>query len=86
MECDIQFYGWLCRSIIELEEYYQRYVSQLCAYTGPIKDTWLIYDGTVLMTRLELDFTQGYDVLNIVISESVMDEHTKRIEWINSEM
>jgi hypothetical protein len=70
----------------KLEEYYQRCVSQLNTYTGPIKDTWLIYDGTVLVTRLELDFTQRDGVLNIAISEGVMYGHIKRAEWIGSEM
>jgi hypothetical protein len=68
---------------IRLEEYYQRYADQLSTYTGPIKDTWLIHDGTVLMTELDLDFTQRDGVLNITISEGSKDEHAKRPEWIN---
>jgi hypothetical protein len=59
------------------EDYYQRYDNQFSTYTGPIKDTWLIHDGTVLMTRLDLDLTQRNGVLNITISEGVKDEHTK---------
>jgi hypothetical protein len=68
----------------KLEEYCQRCVSQLSTYTDTIKDTWLIRDGTVLMTRLELDFTQRDGVLNIIVSEGVKDDHTKRPVWIDS--
>jgi hypothetical protein len=68
---------------IKLKEYYQRNIRQLCAYTGPIKNTWLIPDGTVLMTRLELDFMQRDDVLNITIAEGVKDDYTKPPEWVN---
>jgi hypothetical protein len=67
----------------ELEEYYLRYASQLLIYTGPIKDTWLIPGGAVLMTGLELDFTKRDGVLNITISDGVKDDHTKRLELIN---
>jgi hypothetical protein len=67
----------------ELEEYCQRYASQLCTYTGPIKDTWLIPDGTVLMTELELDFTQRDGVLKLTISEGIRDEHIRRPKWLN---
>jgi hypothetical protein len=92
IECDETF-RW---QNFELKEYYQKYASQLCAYTGPIKDTWLIYDGTVLITGLELDFTQRDGVLNITISdeakdgegeekssERVEDDHTKRLAWLS---
>jgi hypothetical protein len=79
IECDKTFH-W---NKIGPKEYYQRYASQLSTYTGPIKDTWLIHDGIVLMTRLELNFTQSDDELNIVISEGVKDEHIKRPVWIH---
>jgi hypothetical protein len=81
MECDRTF-RW---DKIKQKEYYQRYASQLCTYTGPIKDTWLLDDGTVMMTKLKLDFTQRDGVLNVTISEGVRDEHTKRSVWINPE-
>jgi hypothetical protein len=42
----------------KLERYYQRHAKQLSAYTDPIKDTWLIHGGKVLMTELELIFTK----------------------------
>jgi hypothetical protein len=79
IECNVWPYWYNFKP----EEYYQRYASQLCTYTDPIEDTWLIHDGTVLTTRLELDFTQRDGVLNIVISEGIRDDHTKRPEWIN---
>jgi hypothetical protein len=79
IECDRTFY-W---NNSKLERYYRKYRSQLGTYTDPIKDTWLIYNGTVLMTELELNFTQRDGVLNITISEGVKDEYTKRPEWIN---
>jgi hypothetical protein len=79
IECNKQPY-W---SKFKPEEYYQRYASQLYTYTGPIKDAWLISDGAVIMTRLELDFTQRDGVLNITISESVSDDYTRTTEWIN---
>jgi hypothetical protein len=74
IECDKQI-KW---NSYKLKEYCQRYHSQLDTYTDPIKDTWLIHDDTVLMTRLELDFTQSYGVLKITISERIKDGHTKR--------
>jgi hypothetical protein len=70
---------------IKLEEYYQRHANQLSTYTRAIKDTWLIHDGTVLMTELDLDFTQRDGRLNIAISEGIRDAHTRRPEWINIE-
>jgi hypothetical protein len=71
---------------IYLEEYHQRYASQLLRYTGPSKDTWLIHDGTVLMTELKLDFTQRDGVLSVTVSEGVKNEHTRRLEWIDLEV
>src|SRR5690606_31881926 len=38
---------------IKLKEYYQRHVNQFSTYTGPTKDTWLIDNDIVLMTKLE---------------------------------
>jgi hypothetical protein len=67
----------------KLERYCQRYISQLDTYTDPIEDTWSTHDGIVLMTRLELDFTQRDGVLNITISKGVRDNHSKRSEWVN---
>jgi hypothetical protein len=79
IECNIWPYWFNFKP----EEYYQRYANQLCAYTDPIKDTWLLPDGAMIMTRLELDFTQRDGVLNIIISESISDEYTRKTEWIN---
>jgi hypothetical protein len=70
----------------KLYEYHQRYVSQLSEYTGPVNDTWLIHDGTALMTKLELDFTQRDGRLNIIISEGTRDDRTKISAWINPKM
>jgi hypothetical protein len=81
IECDKQI-KW---NRYKLEEYRQRYASQLSTYTSPIEDTWLMHDGTVLMTRLELNSTQRGDVLNITISEGIKDEHTKIPELISLE-
>jgi hypothetical protein len=69
-----------------LREYYQRCVSQLCTYTGPIEDTWLLHGGTVLMIGLELYFTQRDGVLSVTISDGVKDNHTKIPELIDSKM
>jgi hypothetical protein len=71
---------------IKLKDYYQRCTNQLSTYTDPIRDTWLIFDGTVLMTELELDFTQRDGVLNITISEGVEDEYTRKSVWIDPKM
>jgi hypothetical protein len=79
VECDKAF-DW---RKVDIREYYQRHANQLDTYTDPIKDTWLTRDGTVFMTRLELDFTQTNSVLNIVISEGIKDEHVKRPIWIH---
>jgi hypothetical protein len=70
----------------KLEEHFQRYVNRFSTYTGPIKDTWLMDDATTLITRLDLDFTQRDDKLNVTISESVENEHTRRPVWIDPKM
>jgi hypothetical protein len=81
IKCDEQYY-W---RKIQPGEYYQKCANQLCTYTSPIKDTWLMPDGTVLMTEFELDFTLRDGILNMTISKGVYDDHTKRPEWINLE-
>jgi hypothetical protein len=78
----MEYDKWFDWDRINLKECYQRYASQFCTYTNPIKNTWLIYNDTALMTELELDFTQRDGVLNITISEGIRDEYTKRSEWI----
>jgi hypothetical protein len=70
---------------IKLREYYQRHANQLCMYTGPIKDTWLIDDDIVLMTELELDSIQRDGVLDIIVSEGIGDGHIKQPVWVNPE-
>jgi hypothetical protein len=82
VECD-EYVRW---NEAKLEEYYQRYANQLSTYTGPIRDTWLMHDNRVLMTVSELYFTQSDSILNITISESVEDEHSKRPKRIDPEM
>jgi hypothetical protein len=82
----VRCYKFLHWDKIKLEEYYQRYVNQFSPYTGPIKDTWLTDDGAVLMTKLELDFTQRDGVLNITISEGIGNDHTRRPIWIDPKM
>jgi hypothetical protein len=67
---------------IKLEEYCQRYFSQLSTYAAPIEDTWLLHDDTVLMTRLDLNFTQRNDILNITISEGTWHDRIKKPVWI----
>jgi hypothetical protein len=79
IECNEEF-NW---NSTKLEEYCQRYADQLGTYTDPINDTWLIHDDATLMTKLELDFTQRDDVLNIIISEGVKDDYTRRPLWID---
>jgi hypothetical protein len=79
IECDEQI-KW---NSYKLKEYCQRYASRLSAYTGPIEDTWLIHDGTVLTTRLELDFPQRDGRLYITISEGSRDNRTKISAWIS---
>jgi hypothetical protein len=79
VECDRSF-DWFHT---ELEEYYQRYTGQLSICADPIKDTWLIYDDAILITELELNFTQKDGVLNIIISEGVRDDRIKRPVWID---
>jgi hypothetical protein len=68
-----------------LKEYYKRYADQLDIYTGPIKNTWLIPDGTVLMTRSGLNVTQGYGILNVTVSEGIRDNYTRRPVWFSPE-
>jgi hypothetical protein len=81
IECDKTFRWYNYK----LEEYYQRYVNLFCTCTDPIKDTWLIHDGTVLMTRLELNFTQRDVVLNVAISEGIRDDYIKIPAWFSPE-
>jgi hypothetical protein len=69
-----------------VKEYYQRYANQFCTHTGPIKDTWLPRDGTVLMIGLELDFVQRDDVLNITISEGIENGRIKGSVRLNPRM
>jgi hypothetical protein len=76
-DCDKAF-SW---HKVNPEKYYQRYANHFSIYTAPIKYTWLIHDGTVLMTRLELDFTQRDGVLSVTVSEGSRDEHTKISAW-----
>jgi hypothetical protein len=75
--------SWREWDITKLEEYHQRYINQFSIYTEPIKDTWLINDGTVLMTRLELGFTRRDSVLNITVSEGIRDGYTRKSIWID---
>jgi hypothetical protein len=79
----IEYDGYIDWYTIRLREYYQRYTNQLCTYTGPIKNTWLLDNGTMMMTELELDFTQRDGVLNVTISEGIRDGRTKKPVWIN---
>jgi hypothetical protein len=71
---------------IKLKEYYQRYANQLSTYNGPIRDTWLMPNITVLMTELKLDLTQRDSVLNIAISEGTSDDYIREPERINPKM
>src|SRR5690606_16124189 len=82
----IKHEGWCDWSEAKLEEYYKRYASEFCVYTGLIEDAWLMHDGKVLVTRLELDFMQRDGVLNIIISEGVEDEHTGMPVWVDPNM
>jgi hypothetical protein len=82
IECE----EWSYWGTAELQEYYQRCAGQLCRYTGPIKDTWLIPDGAVLMTGLELDFTQRDGVLSVTISECTRNERTRKLRWVNPKL
>jgi hypothetical protein len=70
----------------KLNEYYQRYINRLSKYTSPIEDTWLIHDGTVLKTKLELTFVRRDGRLNVTISEGIKDDYTKVPIWIGSRM
>jgi hypothetical protein len=82
IECDKQT-KW---NPFKLEEYRQRCANQLNVYTGFIEDIWLIHDGTVLITRLGMKFMQGCHVLNISISEGVMNRYDARPIWINPKL
>jgi hypothetical protein len=81
----IEYDEKFCWNIDRLKECYQRYTSQLSTYAGPVRDTWLVHGVTVLITGLELDFTQRDGVLNITISEGSENEHARRPERIDPE-
>jgi hypothetical protein len=70
---------------ITLEEHYQKCDNRLSTYTGSIKETWLTDYGTVLTTKLELNFTRRYSRLDLTISEGIRDGHAKRSIWIGPE-
>jgi hypothetical protein len=79
----VEYEKWCSWSANELEEYYQRYASQLCVYTTPIKQKWLLDNGTVLMIELEVNFTQRDGVLNVTLSKLKNSVCTKKPEWIS---
>jgi hypothetical protein len=70
----------------KLEMHYQRYASQFFIYTGPIKNTWLMRDGKMFRTKLELDFTQRDGILNIIISERSKSKHIRKPIWLDPKM
>jgi hypothetical protein len=70
---------------IRLKGYYRKCVRQLRTYTKPIEDTWLIHDGIVLRTRLELTFVKSNSRLNVTISEGIKDGRAKIAELISPE-
>jgi hypothetical protein len=70
---------------IKSKEYYRRYANQLSIYTSPIKNKWLINDGTVLMTRLNLDFMQKDGRLNIFITEGNKTSRAMKPVWVDLE-
>jgi hypothetical protein len=82
LECDESFV-W---NETRLKEYYQRYTHRLCTYTSPIKNTWVIHDGTVLVTELALNFMNRDGRLNVTISEGIKDDYTKMPMGINPEL
>jgi hypothetical protein len=63
---------------IRLDEYYQQHANQLSRYAVPINETWSIGNDTVLMTKVELDFTKRDGVLNVTISKGTKNNRTKR--------
>jgi hypothetical protein len=79
IECDEQI-DW---NEIKLRICCQRCVNQLSTYTDLTKETWLLHDGTVLMTRLELYLIQD-GVVCVVISDSFRDNRIKKSVWISS--
>jgi hypothetical protein len=56
--------------IPKLEEYYQRYTNQLCTYTCPIKETWLMDNGTIMKMKLDVAYGSDYK-LDIIIPEII---------------
>jgi hypothetical protein len=80
----IEYNRWVKWNEIKLDDYCQRYANQFSIYTGPIKSTWLMPNGIVLMIRLNLDSTQRDGIMSITISEGVGDGYTKRLVWLDS--
>jgi hypothetical protein len=81
IEYDEQF-NW---DKVKLKDCYHHQFNQFSIYTGPIEDTYLTHDVTILMTGLELDFTQRDGVLNITIYEGIKDDHVKIPELFHLE-
>jgi hypothetical protein len=49
---------------------------------GPIEETWLLHDNTVLMTRVNTTFEEEYYKLEMTISETDIKDDTQRPQYI----
>jgi hypothetical protein len=68
----------------ELMELARRYESFIMQH-GPIEDTWLMRDHTVLMIRANVAFEEEYYKLEMTISEGSINKYTWRIWYIDVE-
>jgi hypothetical protein len=66
----------------ELMKLVRRYESFIIQH-GPIEDTWLMLDNTVLMIRANVTFEEEYYKLEMTISEGSINKDTRRPWYID---
>jgi hypothetical protein len=60
-----------------------RYCKSFIIQHGPIEDTWLMHNNTVLMIRANVTFEEEYYKLEMTISEGSINKDTWRIWYIH---
>jgi hypothetical protein len=73
---------WNSNELMKLNEYYELFNIQ----HGPIEETWLMHDNTVLTTSLNTIRKRDYYVLEVTISEGSIRDDTKRLRYIGLDM
>jgi hypothetical protein len=72
---------WKRGELMKLAQHYESFIIQ----HGPIEDTWLMHNNTVLMIRANVTFEEEYYKLEMTISEGSINKYTRRIWYIDAE-